>query len=317
MNQKVSSIEPCIQCGCTDFITLHTGSDYLYGNQGVFSIDQCLKCQLITIHPRLSAEESEKYYPEHYLSFPIAVEDEKSKFKKIDRWYGREKKCQEIIKRTSKPGRILDIGCATGIFLSGMKLHGWECYGVEPSGFAAKYAKERFQMDVYNGYLEDAKYPDNFFDVVTLWDVLEHISDPINALLKISKILKPDGLLVINLPNAASWERFIFGKYWVGWDIPRHYTFFTPQTIRALLKQMNFSVNEIMSFTSGHGALVLSISFMLTGEKVDPWIKKTTLWMLKSYIARIITYPGYRLMQKWNKSSFMTIFAQKDELINN
>lgn len=308
--------EPCTNCGGTDFVILFTGRDYLHGLGGEFSIIQCSNCEVNTIHPRLSAEESEKYYPDDYLSFPIAIEDEISKIKKFDRWYGREKKCQAIIKRVQKPGRILDVGCATGIFLSGMKRHGWECHGVEPSAFAAKYAKDRFQIDVFQGYLEDVGYDKNYFDVVTLWDVLEHIPDPVSTLLKISKLLKPNGLLVLNLPNAASWERSIFGKYWVGWDIPRHFTIFTPTTITALLSHSNFSVNEIVSFTSGHGALVLSVNFMLTGINVAPWAQRVFLGILRSYIARLITFPGFRIAERFNKSSFMTIFAQNKPSTN-
>ncbi|HQF61512.1 MAG TPA: class I SAM-dependent methyltransferase [Anaerolineaceae bacterium] len=311
MSDSISVIPGnCVNCGGCHFKKLHPGRDRLHRLPGEFSVDECLSCGLITVHPRLSLEESSKYYPSDYVSYPVAVEDEKSRFRRWDRWYGREKRCRAIIKRVGSPGRVLDIGCATGIFLSGMRQHGWECYGIEPSEFAANYARRRFDLEVFQGYLENAPFPLGHFDLITLWDVLEHLPDPVTSLAQIRQLLKPDGWLVLSLPNASAWERRWFGEYWVGWDVPRHYNTFEPRTIKHLLEKCGFSIREIASFTGRHGAMLISLEFLLADKKISPRAKTIILRLMRSIVARAFTLPFYGLADALNRSSVMNVFAQ-------
>lgn len=310
MIHKVNSQDACVICGGVEYTTLYPARDRLHGIPGEFKLDECVSCGLITVHPRLSRKDSEKYYPSDYISFPLAIEDEKSWIRRVDRKYGLEKRCQAIIKRTNSPGRILDIGCATGIFLSGMKKHGWECYGIEPSGYAANYANKRFQINIFHGYLEESNFPAAFFDVITLWDVLEHLQDPVASLEHIHRLLKPGGMLVASLPNANAWERTWFGENWIGWDVPRHYNIFTPKTINLLLSKCNFETKEITSFTGRHGALVLSVGFLLSDKNISPRNTQIILTILRSFLARAVTYPFYALADALNKSSIMCVFAK-------
>ncbi len=311
----ISNNFECKRCSSTDFILLHPGRDRLHGITGKFTVDKCKNCGLIAVHPPLSLGQIEKYYPSDYVSYPIAIEDEKSWFRKFDRKVGVNKRCDAILKRVgSKRGRILDIGCATGIFLNRMKQRGWDCYGVEPSDFAADYAQKRFSLDVFHGYLDDSLFEDSFFDVITLWDVMEHTPDPLDTLRTISRILKPDGLLVITTPNANAWERSLFGKYWAGWDVPRHYHVFTINTIKDLLNQASFCIKEIISFTGGHGAFVISLQFVLSNKRLPTWVKKMILVIFRSIPCRMIAYPYFAIAGRLNRSSIMTVFARK---INN
>lgn len=301
----------CVNCGENNFKKIHSGKDRLHGLPGEFSLDQCCSCGLHTVHPRLSLTESAKYYPSNYISYPIAPEDEKSFFSRWDRIYGRNKRCREILKRVGPGGRVLDIGCATGIFLSGMQKKGWECYGLEPSEYAAQYAHNRFGLEIFNGYLDDAPYPENFFDLITLWDVLEHLPDPAASLKKIQRLLKPGGWLVLSLPNTKAWECVWFGKYWVGWDVPRHYNIFSPDTIIQFLNKCDFITREIASFTGRHGAMVISLEFLLNDQPFKAQWKKLFLDIMRSIPVRIITYPYYSIADLLNRSSVMNIFAQQ------
>lgn len=305
-NEKI-----CVYCGSKEFRTLHPGRDRLHGLEGKFSVDSCAACGLISVHPRLTLAEVDKYYPTNYVSYPTAIEDEKSWLKRMDRTYGREKRCHAVMKRCGNTGRILDIGCATGIFLHGMKQHGWECYGIEPSAFAAQYAHERFQLNVFQGYLEESSFPEASFDVVSMWDVLEHVADPASTLAQIARLLKPDGWLVLTMPNADAWERHIFGENWVGWDVPRHFNIFTPKTITNQLNPSNFAVREIVSFTGRHGALVLSVQFCLADKNIPGWLKTGLIKVMQSLVMRAFTYPFYIVADRLNRSSIMTIFAQR------
>ncbi|MBI5055303.1 MAG: class I SAM-dependent methyltransferase [Nitrospirae bacterium] len=95
-------------------------------------------------------------------------------------------------------GKLLDIGCATGVFLDLARKKGWNTRGVELSKWASGYARENFGLDVFTGTLEQTYFPDQSFDVVTAWDVLEHLPNPVVFLKEIKRILKKDGTLYIN-----------------------------------------------------------------------------------------------------------------------
>ena len=301
----------CENCGSSNFEYLHPGIDRLHGFDGEFSVASCSQCGLIALHPKLSQDEMEKYYPTDYISYPKAAEDETFWLKRMDRKYGIDRRCKVIINRVDKPGTILDIGCATGNFLNGMQQYGWDCYGVEPSEYAANYAIKRFNLPVINGYLTENQFDENYFDVVTLWDVFEHLPHPKNELNIIKKILKPGGLLIITTPNTDAWGRKLFGKYWVGWDVPRHYHVFSPSTIQDILNRSSFETQEIISFTGRHGAFVISLQFFLFDKKIPAWSKKAILTIFRSLFFRLITYPFFLLAERSNHSSIMTVVAKK------
>lgn len=300
----------CKCCHSTTFKYLFPGKDRLHGIPGEFSIEECMNCGVIAVHPCLTLNEVEQYYPPDYISYPIAVEDERSWFRRFDRKFGVKKRCDAIVKRAEKKtGRILDLGCATGTFLNGMKQRGWECYGIEPSDFAAHYAQDRFSLNIYHGYLEEGLFPDDYFDIITLWDVMEHLPEPLETLQIISHILKPDGLLVITTPNANAWERNSFGPYWAGWDVPRHYNIFSDETITTLLEKSSFTVNNITSFTGMHGGLVISIQFSIREKNWPDGFKKVLVTLAKSIPFRILMYPYFAIANGKNRSSSMTVFA--------
>lgn len=303
---------PCKCCSGTEFIYLFPGKDRLHGLPGEFKVEECKYCGVIATHPQLSLKEIENYYPEDYISYPPAIEDEHSWFKKIDRQFGVEKRCRAVIKQSGKAsGKVLDIGCATGVFLNGMKEHGWECYGIEPSDFASEYAINRFDLNVFHGYLEDGLFEDDFFDVITLWDVFEHLFEPVETLHIIAKILKPGGLLVITTPNANSWERKIFREHWAGWDVPRHYHVFSPNTLQALLNPMGLRAFKIKSFTGMQGSLVISLQSYVKEMKWPFWIKNLLISLSKSIIARFLLYPYFFIANRLNRSTSMTVFIIK------
>jgi SAM-dependent methyltransferase len=101
-------------------------------------------------------------------------------------------------------GSLLDVGCATGSFLRVAQAKGWRCSGVEVSAFAAAEARERTGCDVFCGKLEDAPFDGGSFDVITMWDLLEHLPDPLDGLERARRLLKPSGLLLVNTPNENS-----------------------------------------------------------------------------------------------------------------
>lgn len=287
------------------------GRDLLHNQESNFKLYRCKTCNLVLLESALNEKELEKYYPKDYISFPKAIQNEKNIIRKFDRQFGVNKRVNRVLQKTKQTGKILDIGCATGIFLNEMKKKGWDSYGIEPSTHAADYARHTYGLEIYNGMLEKDIFPESFFDVITMWDVLEHVPDPWDIVANVWKLLKPNGLFVISMPNTLAWEQQFFGKYWAGWDIPRHTYIFNNENIYNLLESNNFTVSEISSFTGRHGVFVLSVKFWLNFINAPKFIKNTTLFLARSIIARIISYPFYMVADRKNRSSIMTVFSRK------
>jgi SAM-dependent methyltransferase len=303
----------CKCCNGEEHSLLFEGKDRLHGLAGEFKLFTCSKCGVVAVRPQLSEDEIERFYPEDYISYPDPIENEISRFKKIDRQYGVIKRRKKIEKYTKKKeGRILDIGCATGIFLNEMKMHGWDAYGVEPSDYAANVAVNQLGLNIFNGYLDETNFDDHYFDVITLWDVFEHLPDPDETLRIIKRILKPNGNLVITMPNADSWERKIFKQYWAGWDIPRHYHIFSKKAIERLLSVHGMRIDGLISFTGMLGAIRISLDFWLQDRKFSEQKKR---WLKKIYyspIFRLFLYPYTIASNLFSKSTSMTLFVSND-----
>jgi SAM-dependent methyltransferase len=111
--------------------------------------------------------------------------------------------------------------------------------------------------------------------VITLWDVLEHLPNPRSALEKCWRLLKTDGLVVFSIPNLASYDRYIFGNKWIGWDAPRHFTLFTKMTLNQIISDTNFLIIGERCFIGGKGTFLLSLDNVFDKTIFARPIKKT------------------------------------------
>ncbi len=166
----------------------------------------------------------------------------------------------DLIEGLKKPGRLLDIGCAMGVFLSLAKSRGWEVYGTDVSEFAVKFASERFSMDCRAGSLREAKFPDKHFDVITMWDVLEHFDDPLEELREVRRILADDGILIFDTPNEDSLMRvfahmaYICSGGIINYPVRKlyhefHLYYYSPATVRLLFEKAGFKIRELRKKT--------------------------------------------------------------------
>jgi len=186
---------------------------------------------------------------ERFYSYPCSQEGKDRKvsfFKRIFLWffYLTYRSRLDIIPFTGE-GKVLDIGCGNGRFLSTMRKFGWQTYGVEKSPKASKYARDELHLDVKTGELLDCKYKDSSFDAVTMWHSLEHLYDPLYTLKEIGRILNNNGLLVVAVPNIDSFVAKVFKTYWYGLQLPIHLIAFTPESIIKMLKSAGFDVKKI------------------------------------------------------------------------
>ncbi|HHV49588.1 MAG TPA: class I SAM-dependent methyltransferase [Rhodocyclaceae bacterium] len=139
-------------------------------------------------------------------------------------------------------GRMLDIGCGLGFLLSGVKA-GWERHGVEISAFAARHAQDHGQ--IFQGRLEDAAYPNEHFDLVVLYHVIEHVHDPLALLKEIRRILKPSGWLILGTPDFDSGAARRFGaNYRLLHDIT-HVSLFSNESMHRFLRDHGFCIERV------------------------------------------------------------------------
>lgn len=205
---------------------------------------KCLSCSLIYTNPRLKKENLENLYVREYF------QNENSSVFGYQNYLGDENKIRKTfikrlktIEKIKSPGSLLDVGCAMGFFMDIAQNNGWQTKGIDISEFATSFAKNKLNLDVKTGNIQEFNLPDNSFDLITLWDVIEHLDDPLTCLKKINLALKKDGLLVFSTPNVASLPAKLARHRWVGYKLSdEHLTYFSPQTIALLCKKTGFRV---------------------------------------------------------------------------
>lgn len=165
---------------------------------------------------------------------------------------GRRKSFEKVLKRIESvvpPGSILDIGAGPGIFLSVAKQRGWRVSGLELSKESVIAARDRFSISLEQGDLSRlSSCADASFDVITAFDVAEHLEDPSRLFLEARRLLRPGGLFVWTTPNFDSWLRRLLGRRWYS-ILPYHLVYFTPQSVRHVAKMFHFHILYERYFT--------------------------------------------------------------------
>ena len=216
---------PCNLCGADT-------PQELYQKDG-YHVVRCANCRLVYMNPRLVIEKQHKVYTDgDYSAGYIHKKESKRR---------RARKILRGITRYKKGGRFLDIGCSAGFILEAARNVGFEPYGVEISPIGYKFAREELKLNVFPGFLEDAKYPDAFFDVVTIYHVIEHVPDPSAVFREIRRILKPDGLLEVWTPNVGHRNVRRLGAKW-GNFIPDHFYYFDIHSLGKMLEKEGMNV---------------------------------------------------------------------------
>jgi len=234
----------CNLCGQNNTKLLFRSRDRRVNTQDatLFSIVQCKNCGLVYVNPQPSYQELKPFYGEKYFHSRKKIQKRKIYwfFKKI--FLSSPPKFYRWEIFNNKGGKFLDVGCGTGAHeIKLLKdFPDWKLYAVEPDEVAAEEVKKIKGIDVKKGFIEEAKYPDKFFDIILMHQVLEHTFDPQKTLLECERILKDKGKLIIAVPSFASLNYKIFKRNWYHLDIPRHLYHFTPKTLQQLLKKTGF-----------------------------------------------------------------------------
>lgn len=271
-----------------------------------FNIVKCRECGLVYINPRPTEDELEKLYSfKNYYRTMLNPYQEKMVLR------SKKRRLDFIEKYVKNRGRILDVGCATGLFLKVTQERGWEAYGQEISNEAAEYAKRNYNLNVMTKKFEEATFPKDFFDIIAFQDSLEHMPNPFAASKRAYRLLKERGSIVISTPNINGWEPrltyYLFYKtikLWRHPEPPFHLYEFSEKTIQKLLKKIGFKKVTIIFEQI---PLPYKAGLSLSKIKEPRYLLKFPLRVL--YLMGII--PFYLLAKLFGKRDHMLLIARK------
>ena len=216
----------------------------LYLEMDGYSYKKCLNCSLVYQNPRPVFKDLKKRYGDNYFDYELTNQDN---FFQLMKMGLRDIRINDFYKDDIKNRKFLDIGCATGLLLSDMKDKGWDTKGVEICRSSAEYGIKKSGLDIFIGTLEEAAFPDNYFDVVHFSHLIEHVPDPKALLMEIKRVLKKDGHIVITTPNADGWQARAAKNNWRS-AIPDHIYLFTKKTMKKLLGNTNYRIIKQLSW---------------------------------------------------------------------
>ena len=266
----------CNLCGMDNARFLFNKKDKFGVTVEDFNVVECQGCGLLYINPRPSEEEMGRFYLQTY-SWKETLEADSfltKFFRKLEKGYRYHllrDEVSKVVKFTGRSsGRVLDVGCGTGDRLDVFRKRGFETYGVETSD-SAVYARDHLRLNVVKGDLFSAHFPEAFFDIVTLYNVLEHTHDPGRVIREINRTLKKEGSLIIQVPNKGSLQYKIFTKRWAAFDVPRDLYYFGMDTLTSLLRRDGFKVKGIDQFMNWWHPPTLVISLFPSLDPQKAW----------------------------------------------
>jgi 2-polyprenyl-3-methyl-5-hydroxy-6-metoxy-1,4-benzoquinol methylase len=203
-----------------------------YGRHG--PIVRCNHCGLVYANPRPVSGDVLTIY--EAVKDPLYVEERAGRILTFE----HHLQPMEKFSGPANGRRLLDVGAYTGVFVDIASHHGWDAWGIEPSLWAVEQARlDGLQM--MSGTLESSTLKDSDFDVVTMWDVIEHVSNPMETLRAAWRVLRPGGFLVVHTMDLASPFARFMGKRWP-WFMEMHLFYFTRKTMRLMLERAQFEV---------------------------------------------------------------------------
>jgi len=234
---------------CTsDRISLHFKvTDHFISTED-FEVFRCSECGFEFTQDIPEEDEIGKYYEsEDYISHSNTSKGFSNKLYRIARTIMLRRKMGIIRKITGlKNGNLLDIGSGTGHFIDTMKKAGWQVKGIEINEKARSHSSSQFGLEITVPQ-NISSFQAGSFDCITLWHVLEHFHDPFIYASEIHRLLKPDGVCVIALPNSRSFDADHYGRYWAAFDVPRHLWHFNPSTFRLFSMKTGFRLDTVMN----------------------------------------------------------------------
>jgi len=299
----------CVVCGSTRSHPKFSGPDRMYRLSEFYQLSCCDSCGTIGLDPQLSPEKLTQIYPPGYAPYLNS-----NAANPITNWlyqYGVRKQINAITAITGlKHGLALDIGCARGDFLAALRNNGWQVQGVEINATIANEARLKYAIEVEVGDFQTSKLPSNIYHLITLWDVLEHLQQPRQALRKALHLASPGGWLMMSLPDPDSLDQMIFRSFWAGWDIPRHQWLYPRQALIQLLAEEGWTVRKVKWMRGRHWLFSLSMRYWVEAQPKNR-LRKAIQETIDSWVGRVLLWPYFSLIELLGRGSIYVMVAQK------
>lgn len=293
----------CNLCNKNDFKIIHKSTiksfrnsrpGYACTNEGhgeYYQIVKCGNCGLYYSSPRPDSAELKKGYSE--------AEDTVYK----DELNGRIKTFRRSLKNIShykQRGELLDVGCSLGVFLSEAKAQGWQIHGIDPSKWSVEQCGKLFNIKIRQGTYMDLAHFKKKFDVITMWDVLEHLDNPLNALIQCKNALKDDGLLVFSTVDFGSIYARILGRNWP-WLMKMHIYYFDKHTIKEYIEKAGLKLVRLSAYRH-----TVSINYLLYKlNRVNRFLYYIVKFIKKAFLFNNNVFITFGM------GDFMEVYAKK------
>jgi 2-polyprenyl-3-methyl-5-hydroxy-6-metoxy-1,4-benzoquinol methylase len=248
---KTQGVEQCPVCERVGAQEWMRAPDRLHGRQEKYALARCRACSLVWLTNPPKPSEMHLHYTDAYHTMISAVGQNSP-----HRWRARK----AALAPHKQTGALLDLGCSSGSFLESLQGEAWKLHGVEMSPECAKIAEARSGAQVFVGDILEAPFRRESFDVITCFDVLEHLYEPRRVVAKVGEWLKPGGIFYVLVPNVNCAEARVFGSYWHGLELPRHLFHYTPASLKVLARSAG--LREVSLETHQNPAVGTSLRYI-------------------------------------------------------
>lgn len=249
----------CPVCRAPETRGYAPGRDRLFGlSRGVFPLYRCAGCGCVFQHPMPQASALPELYPRGYWwsATPGAGSGVASLIRRMEKAYrecvvaGHVRFLESCARQSGSAGKLLlDIGCGSGTFLKAARSRGFIAHGMDISNKAVEEAQKQYGLTVRRGGIGEAVWGDLRFDFITMFHVLEHLPDPRNGLRYAAGLLRPQGILLLQVPNVSSIQAGLFRGRWYGLDAPRHVINLSPRALSLLLEETGYAFRLVRRFS--------------------------------------------------------------------
>lgn len=321
----------CLFCGSDNYEIYIKGAKELFNNTGErFDVVKCRNCELIFTNPRPTKDTVGCFYPDSAGYYQPSSLDIllPPKFKRnllnavlkhgynyeleapysivaahLLKWVFAKRIALMHIPEYIKDGKLLDIGCSWGRYLYLMQYYGWDVYGTEMNEKAVKFAREKLGLkNVQQGFFEDIMWEQDFFHVVNMSMVLEHLYSPLQSLRLLNSIMRRKGQLILSMPDISGIEAKLYGDKCYTLQVPQHITHFSPKTITNFLNSAGFRVEKVVHHRFDRD-LVASAGY-LNNQLLSRFLQN---FLVRKTVVRLIV----EVLSLLGRTSRMSIYASK------
>lgn len=285
----------CPICGVQGQICQEGFYDDRYGYPGRFSLRGCTACGHKWLDAPFSAEQLGALYTDFYPRTNLKLADfaPHQEAQGFAAWMNGN--YSTAFRWVPRGVRILDIGCGFGNTLAYHQARGCDAWGVEADENIRRVA-DKFGFRVHVGLFDDSLYQAEFFDYVTMDQVIEHVTDPVATLRGVARILKPGGTAVLSTPNSSGWGATVFGRRWINWHAPYHLQFFSPASMRLATEDAGLVVERSVTITPSawlHFQWLHLLTYPQEGRPSIFWAPRG-MWSVMQRLARKVLMMVHR-----------------------